>query len=389
MKHKELYDAIVFIGRFQPPHRAHQEMFIRALSMGKKLIILAGSASQPRTIKNPWTWRERAEMIYSVIPVEHHSRVKVRPLPDKKPMDNQWAKQVQDVVASLTDSTKIAILGNKKDETSYYLDMFPQWPLIEQHDIDTMHATDVRDAYFGNFEAFEAMEDDLPEGIFEHMHAFALTEKYQDLVKEWKFYDNYHKQWDWKRVLVDLKTQLRTESKTWITPVTKFAMDAILAILEKVNIAPYLINFVTTDAIVIQSGHILLVKRRAYPGKGLWALPGGFLNTNETILAGTLRELKEETKIDCPLAVLRGSIGKRDGKKSDALHVFDEPAPSLRGRTITHATLFELTPGPLPKVKGSDDAEVAKWIPLTVFDKMEDQMFEDHYHIAQYMIAKT
>ncbi len=344
------YDAIVFIGRFQPPHRAHQTMFRRALTMGKKLIILAGSANQPRTKKNPWTWRERAEMIYSVIPAEHHSRVKVRPLPDKKPMDNQWAKQVQDVVASLTDSTNIAILGNKKDESSYYLDMFPQWPLIEQHDIDTMHATDIRDAYFGNFKVFEAMEDNLPEGIFEHMHAFALTEKYQDLVKEWNFYEQYRSQWD---------------------------------------AAPYAVNFVTTDAIVIQSGHILLVKRRAYPGKGLWALPGGFLNTNETILAGTLRELKEETKIDCPIAVLRGSIGKRDGKKSDAVHVFDEPGRSLRGRTITHATLFELNPGPLPKVKGSDDAEVAKWIPLTVFDKMEDQMFEDHYHIAQYMIAKT
>ena len=110
-------------------------------------------------------------------------------------------------------------------------------------------------------------------------------------------------------------------------------------------------------------------------------MPGGFLNTNERIIDGTLRELKEETKIDCPLPVLRGSIKWQ--------HVFDEPDRSLRGRTITHASLFELKPGPLPKVKGSDDAEKAKWIPLTVVEKMEDQMFEDHYHIGQYMIANA
>ncbi len=381
MKHTGLYDAIVFIGRFQPTHAAHQEMFLRALKMGKRLIVLVGSANQPRTVKNPWTWQERAEMVYSVIPKNLHANVKVRPLPDKKPMDNQWAKQVQDVVASLTDSDNIAILGNKKDHTSYYLDMFPQWPLIEQRDINTMHATDIRNAYFGSLADFISMGKILPKGIYDYMQAFALRPEYDKLVEEWKFYDNYRLQWDWKRVLANVKGQIQSESKTWITPITTFAMDGLIRILDAINIAPYSINFVTTDAVVIQSGHILLVKRRAYPGKGLWALPGGFLNTVETILAGTLRELKEETKIDCPIPVLKGSI--------KGSHVFDEPERSLRGRTITHATLFELNPGPLPKVKGSDDAEVAKWIPLTVFDKMENQMFEDHYHIAQYMIANA
>jgi bifunctional NMN adenylyltransferase/nudix hydrolase len=125
-------------------------------------------------------------------------------------------------------------------------------------------------------------------------------------------------------------------------------------------------------------------------------LPGGFLNVNETVLDGTIRELKEETKIDCPVAVIRGSVGKYDGVKNLTTKVFDDPDRSLRGRTITHATLFELKPGPLAKIKKSrdpndveDDAELAKWIPFTVFDKMEDQLFEDHYHIGQYMIANA
>ena len=64
----------------------------------------------------------------------------------------------------------------------------------------------------------------------------------------------------------------------------------------------------TVDAVVVQSGHILLVKRGDMPGKGLWALPGGFLNQEETMLDGAIRELKEETKIKVPVPVLKGSI---------------------------------------------------------------------------------
>ncbi|MBN6743269.1 NUDIX domain-containing protein, partial [Acidithiobacillus sp. MC6.1] len=71
---------------------------------------------------------------------------------------------------------------------------------------------------------------------------------------------------------------------------------------------PYPPVFVTVDAVVIHSGHILLVERKAEPGKGLLALPGGFLDQRERIEDGMLRELKEETNIKVPVPVLRGSI---------------------------------------------------------------------------------
>ena len=132
--------------------------------------------------------------------------------------------------------------------------------------------------------------------------------------------------------------------------------------------------FVTVAAVVVHSGHILLVKRGAEPGKGLWALPGGFVGHDELLLDACLRELKEETRLKLPEPVLRGSIkGQR---------VFDRPDRSLRGRTITHAYHFEFPGGELPLVKGGDDAARARWVPLAEFHDMEGVMFEDHYGIA-------
>ena len=140
--------------------------------------------------------------------------------------------------------------------------------------------------------------------------------------------------------------------------------------------APFPPTFMTVDAVVVQSGHILLVKRGDMPGKGLWALPGGFLNQEETMLDGAIRELKEETKIKVPVPVLKGSI---KGSKT-----FDAPNRSSRGRTITQAFFIDLGVGDLPKVKGSDDAEKAFWVP---FNKVkQEKMFEDHFAIIDYFL---
>jgi bifunctional NMN adenylyltransferase/nudix hydrolase len=138
---------------------------------------------------------------------------------------------------------------------------------------------------------------------------------------------------------------------------------------------PYPPTFVTVDAVVVHSGHLLLVQRRAEPGKGLWALPGGFVGQHERLVDACIRELREETRLKLPEPVLRGSI-----KSSQ---VFDRPDRSARGRTITHAYFFDFPSGELPLVKGSDDAVKARWVPLAeFFEQFEPHMFEDHFGIV-------
>ena len=122
----------------------------------------------------------------------------------------------------------------------------------------------------------------------------------------------------------------------------------------------------------------MVIRRGHQPGKGLLALPGGFLQPELTLEDNAIKELKEETNIKVSSQILRGSI-----KTS---RPFDYPERSARGRTVTFAYFIELEPSlkdGLPKVKGGDDASKAFWLPLSALGENEDQFFEDHHSIIR------
>lgn len=342
-------DLIVFIGRFQPVHIGHLEVIQTALTKAERVLVLIGSSNQPRTSKNPWTYLERSDMLLeslAEIDPQLVHRVHTAALRDQSYNDQKWAASVQGHVDTFVSACgdnikdlKVGLIGHSKDSSSYYLKMFPQWTLIEHAMNEDVSATDLRRLMYED-KSMKFLKGVVPNHVYEVMSHFKRTDDYATLKREYDMVKAYKKAWE---------------------------------------AAPYAPTFVTTDAVVVQSGHILLIQRDAAPGEGLWALPGGFLNQNEFIEDGMIRELREETKIKVPAPVLKGSI---KGNK-----VFDRPDRSLRGRTITHAFLIELPAGDLPIVKGSDDARRAKWVPIS--DIREDNMFEDHYHIIQYFLGRV
>ena len=374
-------DYIIYIGRFQPSHLAHIKIIREALSLAKKVIIIIGSADQPRTQNNPFTWMEREAMIRASLPDDVQDNILMMPARDKV-SNSKWVEQVQKTVDVFTnEGDEIAVIGHSKDETSYYLEMFPQWGTpIDVGNIEDIHASDVREALWtaddeNDFEL--KIGRNLPRGIHDYLQAFMLREEYAQLRREYEFNKVYKRAWDWHATLSafvekDLPEYFVTKEEQSI------AEQAIVLLRNRYKVAPYANNFVTVDALVVQSGHILLIKRRSEPGKGLYAMPGGHVNQNERLDAATIRELYEETKLKIPPKVLLGSIKER--------LLVDDPKRSLRGRTYTQVSLIKLPDGPLPKVKGSDDAVKAKWIPLNVFQQMEDQMFEDHFRIINELI---
>lgn len=342
------YDLIVFIGRLQPFHIGHEEVIRTALTKAKEVLVLVGSSNSPRTSRNPWTFEERAWMIRQTMP-DVSSRIRVRALYDQTYNDQKWVASVQEHIRDYEENysvgnpdtppiSKIALIGHTKDETSYYLKMFPQWASIEYEIKTNINATDVRNLMFED-RPIQFLSGLVSPCVLQEIIAFKTTDQYAVLHREYEMVKKYKRAW---------------------------------------QAAPYAPTFVTTDAIVIQSGHILVIERDAAPGEGLMALPGGFLEQHEWIEEGMLRELREETRLKVPAPVLKGSI--------KATHVFDAPNRSQRGRTITHAFLIELPPGPLPQVKGGDDARKAFWKPIG--ELKCEEFFDDHYHMIQYMLGK-
>jgi bifunctional NMN adenylyltransferase/nudix hydrolase len=338
------FDTLVVIGRFQPVHNAHAEMIRRAAALAKQVVIIVGSARQPRTYKNPFTGTERGAMLMEVVKeLDIDVSVKVEENIDTIYNNQAWAIRIQEAVAKHTATgDKIGLIGHDKDDTTWYLKMFPQWERVEIPLIEPLNATNVRDLYFREDVNMNFITGVVPAPIARFLAAFKQFPAYDQIVRERQFIEIYKKQ---------------------------FAGLAYPPI------------FVTADAVVIQSGHVLMIKRRSEPGKGLWALPGGFVNANQdrSVKSAMLRELREETGIKVPRPVLDGSI--QDNK------VFDGIDRSARGRTITHAFKIVLPDGPLPKVKGLDDAEKAQWIPIA--EVSSEFCFEDHYEIIQWALGAT
>ncbi len=342
------YDFGIVIGRFQPFHIAHRELIKHSLSLAEKVIVILGSARSASDVRNPFTPAMREEIIRACFP-EDSARLIFRAVRDYPYNDHVWTAEVQNVVSEISDDTdgaKIAIIGFFKDRSSYYLNFFPQWVFEEFYVSDkkllNLNATQIREKFFTETVDWKEF---LPQQVAVALDVFKQTETFPHLQKEFAYLQKYKED-------------------------TRFV---------GVKFEP---TFITTDAVVVQSGHVLVIRRGHQPGKGLLALPGGFLAVGATLEDNAIKELKEETQIKVPAQVLRGSI------KSS--HVFDYPERSQRGRTVTFAYFIELAPDlkdGLPKVKGGDDAAKAFWLPMSALGEKEDEFFEDHIHIVRFFLG--
>lgn len=348
---KKQYDLIVYIGRFQPFSEHHKEIIRRAKEQSDHILVIVGSAYTRRTTRNPLTFEERASMIQEFIDSEFkkHWEFEISPQRDRTYNDTAWSVDIsKEVKRNLeyirilrgdkvgltgTSDYKVGIIGHKKDDTTTHLDMFPQYDLIDVGFIDAPSATEIRERIF------TAVDDTLPGHVF----GTAVPSVMKEL----------HVPYNVAKSLVKMYQEELDYKNTW-------------------GEGPFL----TADALVQVGDHILLVERG---DNGGLAMPGGFLNKNETFLQGAIRELKEETRLKVPVPVLKGSIKKRQ--------VFDDPHRSTRARIITEAFHFHLiNDTTLPEVRGSDDAKRAFWMPISELSDKEELFFDDHWHVINYLL---
>ena len=325
----------VVIGRFQPFHDGHEALISKAFEISDRVLVLIGSKNSAQSIKNPFCYETRKNMIESA--GFNRNRLMVSGIDDFEYNDVLWASNVRNEVSKYSFPNEIVTLvGYSKDETSFYLQIFPEWNFRDVGELEGgISATDVRKDYFeGN-----RYDRNISNSTKIFMESFRNQKTFKILKEEYDYVKEYKKQFE---------------------------------------SLPYPPVFVTTDAVCTQSGHILLVERGKDMGIGTFALPGGFLDANgdSSLLNCVIRELREETGLKVPEKVLKGSVV--------STRAFDAKNRSLRGRTITHAFLIHLDDTlELPRVKGSDDARKAFWYPLSKLDEV--QFFEDHRSIIREM----
>ena len=263
------YDFLVFIGRFQPFHNGHKKVIDEALGRSRRVIVLLGSSRQPKNMRNPWNDSQRAEMILNTYPGINEGIIPDRPMANSEFIipgmqdrlicsgimdypycdnDDIWIAQVQRKVQSFvaiygTNKSKIGLIGMSKDNSSYYLKLFPKWDCINVVQKVVYNATDVRNHYFSTFPVINT--NVLPDSTVTFLKKYLETTDFKYVLEE------------------------------------KMAVEKIR---DRWKGSPYPPTFITTDAVVVQSGHILLINRKHQPGKGLLALPGGYINESERLV---------------------------------------------------------------------------------------------------------
>lgn len=323
----------IYIGRFQPFHVGHASVVSRALQQSDRMVMVLGNVNSPRTVSEPFSTVERAEIILAALSEEQRKRISLATLDDRAD-DLQWFYDLRTMLMNMLPTyadEKIVLVGHNKDATtSQYLKLLSrEWPSVNidmEHDVS---ATDIREALYAG------------EELSDHPGWFTGVD-HIEAIKKAADTDSFRE-----------VAAMRAEASAY---------------QDKWGKGPHL----TCDSVVTRGDAILLVRRKNNPYAGKWALPGGFLNLGETFLQGALRELREETGVDIDEGFLTGTV------------VSDKARRDPRARVISVAHRFDL-PVVLDVVPvAGDDAAESEWFNLNhVITLMKTELAFDHYDIIR------
>ncbi|HEU5374563.1 MAG TPA: NUDIX domain-containing protein [Ktedonobacteraceae bacterium] len=130
---------------------------------------------------------------------------------------------------------------------------------------------------------------------------------------------------------------------------------------------------VTVDVVMmsLRQGdlQVLLIKRRSWPFEGMWAIPGGFVNMDESLETAAKRELREETGVEDVYL--------------EQLYTFGDPGRDPRTRVIT-VVYFALLDSERLQVRAADDAAEVGWYSVYALPPLAF----DHAQILDYALAR-
>ncbi len=114
----------------------------------------------------------------------------------------------------------------------------------------------------------------------------------------------------------------------------------------------------SVDAIIFKKEqkrvYVLLIQRGHPPFEGMWALPGGFVDMEETLEEAVARELQEETGMT--------------GIDLTQFRAFSALDRDPRFRVVS--VVFTGMASPTDVARAGDDARQAQWFPIDIMPKL-------------------
>lgn len=353
----------VIIGNFAPVHNGHIDFLKYCENDFDDVIILIPGYNKRKTIKNPFDFELKKNWLTSIIP-----SLKVVPINDYNYNDDRWIKQIRLILDLLTNNNNddnninYTFLYTNPLKCSKYKELFStisNWmvslyvtPVVSF----SIKSKDIRGYIFKDYNKpitisqTDIIEQNIvtlvPPLVCRDIKEFVQSEQYFILCEEKEYFQNEEK---------------------------KFMNYPY----------PNTLKFNCADVVCKYKNYILLIKRKNNPGKNVWALPGGFVNTNETYKEAAIRELYEETGLKVIKSVLNKSYISNQ--------IFDSPERNLGIPRITNAFYFDLSfnikdNNKLPIINPMDDAVEVKWIPITKLKSMV--LFDDHNDIIDCFLDK-
>ncbi len=130
----------------------------------------------------------------------------------------------------------------------------------------------------------------------------------------------------------------------------------------------------TVDVVIfsLRAGalQVLLVRRGEPPFAGQWAIPGGFVQIEESLDEAANRELEEETGLEAAYL--------------EQLYTYGDPERDPRGRVVSVAYFALVPPGETHRIEGGTDAMEAAWHPIQDLPRLAF----DHDEILHYALRR-
>ena len=349
----------VILGNFAPLHNDHIKLFEYCKHNFDNVLVLIPGYNKRNTLKNPFDFGIKQKWIQS-INSQMNVQMSVIPINDYMYNDVKWIIQIKTITELLyKGSSEFTFLHTNPSKTDKYKKLFSSIPNVLNWKVSLFNcekniiSSDIRKSIFEiyNKSATISQSDIVEQNIINKVPKIVCED-----IKNYINSDNFCN-------LMEEKLYFENEDK-------------------KFKNYPYkdTLKFNCSDAVVVCNNHILLIQRKNNPGKNVWALPGGFVNRDETYKQAAIRELYEETHIQ----ILKSRLEEYYVDN----FILDNPKRNIGIPKISNAFYFQIPfENGLPNVNPLDDALNVKWIPLSKISSMK--LFDDHSDIIDYFLSKS